>query len=879
MSQTHDPDVLPPQRSLNGRWPWILLLTFVLLIALALGAGWWLRQTLTRYGVEHWSFQGLSLGLNHISLEELSLVRQGQGQRFDVAAEGIQLAWDWSDGWRLWDVRVGELKLALEDDAGASRDQATPMDWSRLLEPDSWRYPEGLPEHLEVSSFNLELPCAQGRCSLAGQLQGRRQDPERLRLEATLHRTHAADARRHRVGLVLDLGLGQHRAQLEGELALDGRPLFRLEARAEGRERRELVFSGDARLKRLPRQPWLLAWLQEWQPAWRDDTGLPLEKLSLESSWTLRLPRGGDEPVWQRLQGDLALDLGVPEGTVLPWIGAAGGLLRGELHLSQGGIERYSLTGRVKVPGLPGLDPRILPKGLNPGALVLYLNGQGEGRPDQASMLPLEFRLDSLGDLRGQLTGSMALLLKAPYAIEFQDVRAVLHSEQITLGDGLLLQQADADWRLSGTVDADGYRLALAPDSRIELEQIEQAQFSLERPVLTAQELQLTGPLANPRISGQLALASKNLAQPLLRPQAWHWQGELDYQPDRLRLSGVVRNDAGLSFQQQMHWAPGQPWSFDWQLNDLFMLAGNPLAKTLVSWPELLELERGRLTARGLLAGSEASEGHARVEMELGLHQVGGIHDRSMFTGLSGDLRLNRDGAHFVLDTDGVRIERFNQGIEVGPIQFAGSYRAPLEDPANALVHIRRLEADVLGGQVWSEPMHFNLSDQEVALPMVVRGVQLAEIFRLYRSVELEGHGQVDGLLPLRISRQGVTIASGSLRARPPGGVLQYRAERAQQLARSDARMRLIVDVLENFHFSVLASNIDYAQDGSLLLGVNLQGRNPGMVDSPPVNLNITLEENLHLLLASLQLAENVGDKIKQRVSDSLERRGRAGNP
>jgi hypothetical protein len=64
----------------------------------------------------------------------------------------------------------------------------------------------------------------------------------------------------------------------------------------------------------------------------------------------------------------------------------------------------------------------------------------------------------------------------------------------------------------------------------------------------------------------------------------------------------------------------------------------------------------------------------------------------------------------------------------------------------------------------------------------------------------------------------------------------------------------------------VLASDVSYAGDGQLLLGLRLQGSNPALENGRQVNLNVTVEENLRDLLTSLLLSDDISDDIRKRV-------------
>ena len=82
--------------------------------------------------------------------------------------------------------------------------------------------------------------------------------------------------------------------------------------------------------------------------------------------------------------------------------------------------------------------------------------------------------------------------------------------------------------------------------------------------------------------------------------------------------------------------------------------------------------------------------------------------------------------------------------------------------------------------------------------------------------------------------------------------------------------MRELAGVLEDFHYTVLSSQVDYGENGNMILGLRLQGSNPDFQQGRQVNLNVTLEENIPALLASLQLSGKVSEIIQQRVQQHL---------
>ncbi|HSH13615.1 MAG TPA: YdbH domain-containing protein, partial [Desulfurivibrionaceae bacterium] len=126
---------------------------------------------------------------------------------------------------------------------------------------------------------------------------------------------------------------------------------------------------------------------------------------------------------------------------------------------------------------------------------------------------------------------------------------------------------------------------------------------------------------------------------------------------------------------------------------------------------------------------------------------------------------------------------------------------------------------------------------------------------------------------PLVVGRDGVQVAGGSIRAVAPGGTLELPAERLQVLARNNETMDLVVRALQNFNYSVLNSTIDYDQNGTLNLGLRLEGSNPQVRNGHPIVVNINLQEDIPALLTSLQLSGRVNEAVTERVRKLMEKR------
>lgn len=82
--------------------------------------------------------------------------------------------------------------------------------------------------------------------------------------------------------------------------------------------------------------------------------------------------------------------------------------------------------------------------------------------------------------------------------------------------------------------------------------------------------------------------------------------------------------------------------------------------------------------------------------------------------------------------------------------------------------------------------------------------------------------------------------------------------------------MRQVAQALDDFQYDLLSADVTYREGGILVLGLELQGRNPTVEGGRPIHLNIRLEEDIPALLASLQLSGQVSDVIQERIQQRL---------
>ena len=112
-------------------------------------------------------------------------------------------------------------------------------------------------------------------------------------------------------------------------------------------------------------------------------------------------------------------------------------------------------------------------------------------------------------------------------------------------------------------------------------------------------------------------------------------------------------------------------------------------------------------------------------------------------------------------------------------------------------------------------------------------------------------------------------MSQGKLSAREPGGSIRYTpTAKVAALAQSNPSVNIVVKALSNFQYHLLDVKTDYQPGGELNLQVRLQGKNPDWQEGQPVHLNLNLEENILTLLRSLQMSDDISERVRKRYQN-----------
>ncbi|WP_240221718.1 intermembrane phospholipid transport protein YdbH family protein [Rheinheimera hassiensis] len=857
------------------RWWHKTLLTSLVLMLLLLATGYWyLQKTLAALPVQNLHYEVKALSLHQLQLSHVSF--NISSADVHVQLNDVTVSWLFP-GWfslALDHVQLGNGNITLTTWPQAdtsTADTATPA----FSLPENWQLPAILPGTVSLQQLGIHLPCGQSRCSY--QLQAELSIvQQKLQYQLTVadaastdtYNADAANSDITRLSLSGDYQAIQNLPLLNAQLTLDDSAWLTLSQQLSAQD--GVNASGELKLDIAPPSPWLLQQFKLWQ------IELPADALTqftapvtLQSNWQLALPEHLSlASLSQQASGTWQLSANLPTPLSLPGIGQLQGTVAAKLGLEQGELSQYQLNSQLTLLK-PQLSGDLLQLGLNADAVHITVNADGKNQP-QLNALPLQIALTSEGKTALGLTGNAILNLTPPMSAQLQQARLSLKQQLFNpapdtkLGEVQLNSEFNAYW--------------LADSWQLDVQQLTADIATLSAPSISGRNIKLSispGQFSGDsrfnqvKLHSDIKLSASELAHPQLKPQSWQWQSKLSGELNNLVLDGHISNAASLGLTHQLTYQHDK-LKLNWQLDDMFLLAGNPLAATLTAWPALLEFNRGRIASSGELTLLPAVSASAKVNFS----GVSGIYDRSLFKELTAALQLKYQADAVQLATTDATVAEIEHGVVVGPLKLNAQYNATADAITAGKLDIQQLQLLAMGGQVQVEPVLLDLSLAEQQLLLQLKQIDLTQLLQQHPTTDLSGNGRISGTIPLLLGRNGASVKDGSIAAESPGGKLQYRPPTAQSMAASNQGMKVVLEALDDFHYSVLSSNVSYDTSGKLLLGLTLKGQNPALEAGRAINLNINLEEDIPALITSLQLSSKISDKIKQRVQQRLQQSG-----
>ncbi|WP_037458468.1 YdbH domain-containing protein [Shewanella sp. HN-41] len=170
----------------------------------------------------------------------------------------------------------------------------------------------------------------------------------------------------------------------------------------------------------------------------------------------------------------------------------------------------------------------------------------------------------------------------------------------------------------------------------------------------------------------------------------------------------------------------------------------------------------------------------------------------------------------------------------------------------------------VLSGQFLLPDFNLKLQDKSHAY-LLLQGMSLEEVLRIQPQIGVYADGIFDGVLPVDLVNGKVSISGGQLAARAPGGLIAISGNPAvDQMRQSQPYLDFVFSALEHLQYSQLSSSFDMDTVGDAKLLVEVKGQSQGI--ERPIHLNYSHEENMLQLFRSLQIGNDLQDRIEKSV-------------
>ncbi|MCP9447740.1 MAG: YdbH domain-containing protein [Nitrospira sp.] len=298
------------------------------------------------------------------------------------------------------------------------------------------------------------------------------------------------------------------------------------------------------------------------------------------------------------------------------------------------------------------------------------------------------------------------------------------------------------------------------------------------------------------------------------------------------------------------------------------------LSNLVTKMPWSVEFIEGRMTSTldVLWVGGRGNRGEEfRVMSGSGTvvaERLSGRYEDSVFKNANTTvtIRVGGPNSDVTVEPAPVSVSSIRSGVEITncSARIGGSWRSADVSPTLELSNVR---CEAFGGVITSDGWAVDQTRSRYQMTVSLHELDLAKILSIDANWGLQGTGTLNGTLPIMINPSGITVKDGLLISSPPGGIISYPAseDSLKSLAETNAELHLVAQALNNFHYTVLRTGVNYAENGMLLLTARLEGKNPDLKAVPPINFNLTVQEHIPSLLKSLRVVEELERTVERK--------------
>lgn len=278
------------------------------------------------------------------------------------------------------------------------------------------------------------------------------------------------------------------------------------------------------------------------------------------------------------------------------------------------------------------------------------------------------------------------------------------------------------------------------------------------------------------------------------------------------------------------------------------------LQSTEYAVPNVVQFSSGIVTPAAVAKWSPSG---ITQKLWLTMQEVAGSAYGASFSGGYGTIVGKLNDEDLELPPFQILIQHSQYGIAIQNIKSTLSAEAPKEGTFRASLGPstgNTLDSTVQIGKVNFPPAQ----EGNLLVPVRAENLSLQKLIDLVPDSPVNATGYVDLELPIKIAPDGVSISSGTVRSRRPGGKIQYIPKEDSASALGD-QYRLVAQALEDYEYTRLEADVELDPKGEMLIKARLSGTNKKLNKTRPIDVNVNIEQNLFKLLESIRMVRQFG--------------------
>lgn len=269
-----------------------------------------------------------------------------------------------------------------------------------------------------------------------------------------------------------------------------------------------------------------------------------------------------------------------------------------------------------------------------------------------------------------------------------------------------------------------------------------------------------------------------------------------------------------------------------------------------------LEAVSGQISASAQFNWSNKGVHSSRGAFEL--RHVSFTQETAKVDDLNASLNLENLLSPSSLPQQTITIRRIDFGIPVENLLV--SYQIEGADPPRIV--LEKAQFSMMDGILSLAPTIINPAAAHTDVLVHVNNIDLGTFFNLIQIDGLTGSGHLDGQIPIRLEDNQVMIRKGHVAAKAPGVFRFQSAKASQLLTTAGEEMNLLLQAVQDFHYTELSLDLDKSATHGLIAKLSLLGNNPAVKDGQVFRLNINLESDIDKILRTINQGYSLSHEI-----------------